>query len=334
MQAVSNTPPSGVSEAHKKHHQSAGEILFNLGTYGGITWIANEIISGTTLELIKPANAAKAVEAGKWSKGFEGTVNWLHKNANPLKLDRKYVHYPLWFLALTSGGNLLVPVVKWLEDRKGELVHKADDVLHGEEGKNNPTLIAKHKEMDEAPKQSWGSLWKGRALVMLLALGVDLGLGSEKAPTTKWLKNTAFEKYSNIGRAGATLTRDLLSWAHSDPAKRAIIREARQNSMAAGVFEHITPAEGKAASVMGGNYGFVLIFSLITSALFYVSSHAFAKKRDEKLEKRNEAIGPANQATTTAPAKDEPEKRETPSAKVSGVSDRSTLDGLEAARAV
>ena len=337
--AMKQTSPKAVSEAQqKKHRQTGGEVLFNLGTYGGVTWIANEVISGTTLELFKPADAAKHIKAGAWNKGLERTVDWAHAHANPMKLDKKLIRYPLWFLALTSGGNLLVPVVKWLEDRKGTLVRKADEWIHGEQGRSDPEIIARHTEMDNAPKQSWGSLWKGRGLVMLLALGVDLGLGSESAPTTKLFKNTRVEKYSNIGRASATLTRDLLAWAHPDPEKRRIIREARQTSLTTGVFEHIGPAEGKAAAAMGGNYGFVLIFSLITSALFYFSSHAFAKERDKKLEKTHEKRG-ANYDIAAIPlateaSNDKPQAPDAPRVTVSHVSDHSTLDVSQAVRAV
>ena len=318
-----------------KRKQTTGEILFNLSTYGGVTWILNEALSSIAYSAIKPADGAK--KAGFLHDRMKGAVDFLHTNVNPLKLKREWIAYPISFLALTSGGNALVPLVKWLEDRKGELVRKADNMIHGEKGKKDPELIAAHNEMDKTPKQTWQSLWEGRLLVMFLALGIDLGISHENSPTTKLFKNTKFEKYSNLERAGATLTRDLLSWAHPDASKRAAIKEMRANSFMGEHFKGIQPKEGKLAEIMGGTYGFVMIFSVITSALFYASSHAFARNHEKKFEKRVDKLEKAFETSTVSSntnSTDQEQNRDTPNAKVTQVSERSQLDDLQTARAV
>jgi len=337
--AHNSSPPAVVSDTpHKKRKQTAGEVLFNWGTYGGVTWIANEIISASILELTKAGDAAKNIKPKPLYNILHGATAWMHKNVNPFKLNYETMHYPLRILVLTSGGNLLIPVVKWLEDNKGHLVRKADNFFKGKNSDDDPKIAAAHKEMDQAPKQSWGSLWQGRAVVMATAVGVDLLTGSEKSPSTKLLQNTWFKAYSNLERVSTSVARDVLRWVHPDAEKRAAISHMRTHTFdASGVFQKIQPSEGKAAAAIGGSYGFLLAFAGFTSLLFYISSKFFANKRDERADKKQGNLKDA-QAFAPNPAvaesQDREQKRETPSAKVSQVSEYSPLDGVQPARTV
>ncbi len=333
------SPPAAVSNApQKKRKETAGEVLFNWGTYGGVTWILNEIISASILDLTKAGDTAKGIKPKPLYNILHGATTWMHKNVNPFKLNYETMHYPLRILVLTSGGNLLIPVVKWLEDRKGKIVRSLDDSIRGEAGKRDKELQAAHDEMDKTPKQSWGSLWQGRAVVMATAVGVDLFTGSEKSPSTKLLQNTWFKAYSNLERVSTSVARDVLRWVHPDPEKRAAISHMRAHTFDTnGAFQKIQPSEGKAAAAIGGSYGFLLAFAGFTSLLFYISSKFFANKRDERSDKKQGNLQDAQAFAanpTVAKSQDREQKRETPSAKVSQVSERSPLDGVQPARAV
>lgn len=275
------TPPATVP-AHPKRPKTWGEHLFNASTYAGVTWIVNEGISTVFGNAIDPASATKAT-TGRWNGKFNAAVDWMHANANPMKWERSTMNRGMRVLWLCMGGNLLVPVVKYLEDNKGSLVRRADKVLENRVGQDAVALERAHKEMDEAPKQSWGSLIKGRLVVMGLALGLGLAAGDDKSPTTKWLAGTRFDKYSNMERFATTVTRDVLSVF---PGKhQSVIRDARRASQ----FMPLTSAEGKAATLLGGTFGFVLVLSGLLSAIFYGSSKFFAARREENL-KREQVI--------------------------------------------
>ncbi|MFM9890131.1 MAG: hypothetical protein ACKVOE_05740 [Rickettsiales bacterium] len=264
--------------AHGKRPKTWGEHLFNASTYAGVTWIVNEGISTVFGNAIDPASATKAT-TGRWNGAFKAAVDWMHTNANPMKWERGTMNRGMRVLWLCMGGNLLVPVVKYLEDHKGQLVRRADLVLENKAGQDEAALERAHVEMDHAPKQSWGSLIKGRLVVMGLALGLGLGAGDDKSPTTKWLAGSRFDKYSNMERFATTVTRDVLSVL---PVKeQAVIRQARKASH----FVPLSPAEGKAATLLGGTFGFVLVLSGVLSAIFYGSSKFFAARREENAKR-------------------------------------------------
>lgn len=286
--------PAVTTPQPEKRRKSLGEHLFNATTYGGVTWIGNEALSTII---------------GNWTEKAGSLGHRLYQGG--LAKLPEWGAKPYRILMLTIGGNSLVPVVKMLEDNKGALVRKADTILEGERSRNDPTLELAHKEMDNAPKQSWGSLWKGRAVVMGLAVALDYLCGGEKAPTRKWLDGTAASKYSTMERASTTITRDALSakyspfkWLERDPAKREAIAAIRNTPLAKGAALPAIDAakEGKVAAVMGGTFGFVLVLSAMLSAIFYASSRVFAAKRDEK-EQRKDVIHDLEEKGIIPPAR-------------------------------
>lgn len=307
---------------HKKHKRkkTGGEIAFNFGVYGGISWILNEIISTiitNTIYFADPAEKAartekiaeqvvkglaqgekqlKPVKDGVFARFFNNTVDGMHTRVNPMKWAKTPFYLAAEMFVMCIGGTLLVIPTKLIEDSKGKIVRGIDSFFHG--GKQDPKLEAAHKEMDNAPQQSWGSLWKGRLLVLASAITLHFVAGAEKttpphgtqgvqpytAPSTKWLKGTFLEKYSNLSRVMKTGSRDLFSlkWMPFISAEhKAAMREAR---MLPGVPAIDLLKEGKIAHAMGNTFGYVLSVSAAMATLFYISSHIFAAARDKKKE--------------------------------------------------
>jgi hypothetical protein len=297
---AANDNPTG--PAHHRRRESMGEHLFNLTTYGGVTWIANEAISTVSWNWI----AKEGTAGNRWFTAVkEKLPQWAHE--------------PWRIVALCIGGTLLVPVVKFLEDRKGVLVRRGDLLFEGERAVNDPKLQEKYREMEEAPKQSWGSLAKGRAVVMGLAVALNELCGRDGTPSEKLLRGTPLNKYSTMDRMGASIARDTtrlpgLRWLEKDPIKREAIQEARKAA-------HFVPLdaakEGRVVGALGGTFGFVLVLSAILTAIFYGSSKIFAARRDAKLQQRETASNVSRVSSAGVRFADEaPEKNTSPIADI------------------
>lgn len=281
-----DTPPPA---KNAKRVRSWGETVFDLGTYGGITWILNEIISawagGKIQGEVKDSAGHIVQKAGAHNAafnekvlGFKGLLN-IPKEKFPRLIDR-----PLKILYLCIGGTAVVPLVKYLEDRKGKIVEAVDNTIYGHERiKSDPVLIEAHKEMSELPKQTWGSLFEGRLVVMATAIGLDSLVGHDKAPITKLFENSSARNYANMERAGTTIARDVLSKIHPSSEIRENIAKMRKSNP-----PYITMKEGKAAQFAGGTFGFVTILSAALTVLFYASSKLFARKHEERVEIKQE----------------------------------------------
>ena len=327
-------PPTQRTNALRKRDQTAGELVFNFGVYGGISWIFNEILSTIITKTIyfadpaeKIARAEKIAEQatrqlergeklvqplgdGRFARGFNNVVNWLHANANPFKWAKTPFYLASEMFVMCLGGTMLVAPTKWIEDRKGKIVRSFDKFFHG--GKDNPKLEAAHKEMDDAPKQSWDSLWRGRLTVLISAISLHFLAGAEStippqgttgvkpytAPSTRLLENTPLRKYSNLTRLMRTLTRDIFSqsWMPFISADhKAAMRTARALEGAA----PMTAAEGRIAMALGNTFGYVLSVSAAMATIFYISSRIFAAVRNDKKEPHNTTVDARENAART-----------------------------------
>lgn len=281
-----------------KRKKTRGERLFDFTVYAGIMWGVNELI--TTI-------------IGRGIMKGEGVLEWGTKQATgrPELLKSKYdalmSKIPGGFVGtvgkqainifiLTIGGNILVPVAKFLEDRKGKIVRWTDSWLESKDTKHTERLEQAHTEMDNAPKQSWGSLWEGRGTVLGAAILIDFFIGGNDAPSTKLLKNTPLNDWSSMTRASTSVTR--LFTSILKPSMRETIKNARAISPHT-IVESVESAlknpalkdipkdvlkkaeEGKGMGFAADN-SFVLVLSAATAFCFYLTSKFFARKRDEK----------------------------------------------------
>jgi hypothetical protein len=321
-------PPHLPKQGEHKHKRKLGkgELLFNLGTYGGIAWIENEIVSTAITSTIYESQAKptdtflkKLFKPNGFMHGpFEKTVGFLEKNVNPLKWARTPFYLAAEIFVMCLGGSLMVLQTKPMEDRKGKIVRKLDNFFTGGRGDEDPGIKRAHEEMDAEPKQSWYSQAGGRVGVIATATAMQFGIGAEKdgmtitgnpashikyaAPSTHLFKNETYRKYSNLGRAMTTGMRDLLSmkWIPGISAEqKALMKQNRANSLLPdGKFLWMQEGEGRIAMAMGNTFGFVLSVSAACATLFYVYSHAIAALREKK-KHGNNGVAPQTEPATS-----------------------------------
>ena len=67
-----------------------------------------------------------------------------------------------------TGGFAVIPPMKWLEDRKVELVKKYNrEMYYGAKADTDPVVIQSEKELEAAPKQNWASVISSRFLALI-----------------------------------------------------------------------------------------------------------------------------------------------------------------------
>ncbi len=177
--AATARPQAIVTLEAEKRLKTHGEKKFNWLTYGGVALLGNEAASLVITTLAEDKNGVARGPYAPFKKFFTDMKG------------KKFVPEYAWngglpkVLIALIGGMLMVPFVKHLEDNKGKIVRKFDQKYYGDAAQNDPAIIAADEEMDDAPKQSWGSLWKGRVVTVLAAIGVDSLVGWKDAPSRR-----------------------------------------------------------------------------------------------------------------------------------------------------
>lgn len=248
-----------------KRKKTAGERTFDIATYGGVALLGNEAASLVITKSIEPG-AIAGNSYRKFSSWFESLSRYINRDTGKPILSKYIVDKDAFklgarlpfLLVATLGGMLMVPFVKALEDNKGSIVRKFDRFFHGNRSETDPELVAAHKEMDNAPKQSWGSLGWGRVTTVVSAAIADYAFGWQHALSTKLFGT---ERASLDGIAKQT----------------ADYAEKRFN---------LTP-KGKGWVDQGT---WLLTLSATLTVLFYASSKLFARKRDEKIERKHDRV--------------------------------------------
>lgn len=348
-----DTPLPPVSEdfatsatPNPKRDKTRGEHLFNWSVYGGIGWVVNAAISLVALDWMEyTPRGQKMAESGK---------NLIGGMLKPLGLSAekhaKYTNMGFFITTLYSGGTLLVPVMKMFEDHKGWWVRLADHTLHGKAAETDPKLIEAHQEMDDAPKQSWGSMLKARLISLPAGLGLGFLVGNHDAYSTRIAADNGFSKYSSFDRAGATIGRNYFEKhppkaGHKAWEEVARLTGSREQSQA--VWKHAidiareqsphTTAVGLDPRRVrfGSSTVYELLLSSFVAAGFFFTSHAFASVRDKKIARREETRntdGKANFpiiATLPEASNDHPplaaNDDQTPATKVTGIRHDSQL---------
>lgn len=274
---------------NKKREKTGGEHLFDLTAYGGLALAGNEaaataIVKAGEDAIRHPAANNGAIKTGlaKAMLGYDrffdkyvgNTLSYLNTAAHK---DHTVSRFSYISFAII-GGFSMVPLIKMLEDHKGGLVRYADGILHGKKAETDPEMIKAHQEMDEAPRQSWGSLMKGRMLTVATAFGIDSLIGWKNAPTTKIFRSPTLDKYNSFDKAAETLVNKTTGKLHG----MGIIK-----SPEAPAWLHV------AASL--------LTLSTALTILFYGSSKLFASRSAEREERREEKLEEAAAATATSP---------------------------------
>ena len=281
----------------KKRLKTFGEKAFNTGTYIGVGLLFNEYLS---------PRIATAIEHGSGKNRFDKFQSYFTR-LDGKKLVPDYVgkgHLPRVLLVLI-GGTLIVPIIKWLEDAKTSIVHWIDRKHYGDQVDTDPAIVAAHKEMDDAPKQTWGSLLKARVTVMFTAVGVDALMGWKDAPTTKLFKdNPTYQKYSSMQRIAEQVSQKMMNTLK-------------------------TPAESRLKSgKFWESFAWCTVLSTTMVALFYATSRIFARKQEERVERREQMAHTDNAPETAAEnalATEQPKVEQRPKPQVSAVAHAQTL---------
>jgi hypothetical protein len=243
----------------KNRIKTWGEKLFDWGTYGGVALGGNEAVS-----LVVMTQARHGI-----TKDWHARQTAFFKGLEGKKFIPEYIFNGHLFNVLIAviGGMTMVPIVKYLEDHKGKIVRTLDRFHYGTYADSNPAIVAAHQEMNEAPKQTWGSLWKGRILTVVAAIGLDWSVGCADAQSNKLFKNNAtFQKFANMDRLAERVSNRIMNTLKiADPARPTWDRWLKQGS-------------------------WLLVFSSTLTVLFYASSKIFATRREQKIERRQEAL--------------------------------------------
>lgn len=239
-----------------KRMRTGGEMLFDATTYGGFALVGNEVVS--------TAIVAQAEKPTAFGRLFEHTAAITKKIGPEGKLPYlqsgrfNYINYAI------LGGFTMVPLIKFLEDNKGRLVRMADAFFHGAKADNDPEIRRAHEEMDNAPKQSWGSLMNGRLLTVAAAWGVDASINWKDGWSARALKGTKLEKYSSLeaitGRVADSMGKSI--------ATHRGMNEAQKLGL---------------TNILNKGFGLLSLSATLT-AIFYVTSKFFAQRRDERRE--------------------------------------------------
>jgi hypothetical protein len=281
---VNNTTEGTVHTSTKAHQHSlqkrartAGEKIFDWSTYGGLAFLANEIVSGKIQNYVLKQGQWATRDATIGHKTYQSLVSGLHRLVGKDPSPEHWlgaIRRPIDIFVMTLGGSLMVLPVKFLEDRKSALVRFYDKTFHPDQTKNNTSITLAHEQMDREPKQSWWSLWKARLVVIPAAIVADALIGSKDAFSTK-----LFDKgnnWSSMHRINVQLTRKIAGFFGKPEIKSAILNNAKHPEYK----YEIQNNEGNLAHI-GKTYGFLLILSAALAAGFYVSSRIFARRREE-----------------------------------------------------
>lgn len=234
-----------------------GKWLFNLFTYGGFALVGNEIASLGINQMAKKGGIAHA----PYLK-FEG---WFKKLGQISKKFSPYltgvgeaeVRAP-YLIVSCLGGMTMVPFVKYCEDHKKAFIRRVDRWRYGDRVDTDPAIIDAHSDLDNEHKQSWGSLWKGRIATVFAALAGDYTFGYKDALTTRIFKNSpTYQKYSSLTNIAEVVGEKLPRWL---PVSKKIATEGT----------------------------WLLTLSTTLTALFYLSSRFFAKRRDVRQERKQQ----------------------------------------------
>lgn len=243
------------------HQRTKGEKIFDLATYGGLGTLGNEAASFMIM---------KQAESGAPKRAFEKFIGMFTRYEHAPDYISKG-RFPVLFVA-TLGGHLMVPPIKWLENRKGAIVRKLDCAISGEEALQTPEMQQSHQEIDAAPQQSWGSLGKARVITVVAAALADFTFGWRESLSAKFFHHAADHlKDSPFASAAATAAR-FSSLDHvADEVSHAIVKrmDVVDKTPQGSAFKNVH------------NATWLVTLSTTLTLLFYATSKMLAKDTKE-----------------------------------------------------
>lgn len=166
------------------------------------------------------------------------------ETAIALQKSRGWARYVTNFALLSTGGWLLMAPIKWLEDHKAEKVKEYDakyQKTHFVTDDEKREIERRHAELDQEPKQSWGSVLSSRMVAYLPIISAYVltagrwnifsrGLGLKSFKGMDHYAEALAKKTGDTLR-GSSVTKDLVEKAESLLEKGPIrLSEEYQNS--------------------------------------------------------------------------------------------------------
>lgn len=219
---------------------------------------------------------------GKVSPYFERAVDGLHRGLTKLfpSIKRETADTILTTTALMQGGNAMLIPVGLLEKHKVPIVSGLNTML------GDPTPA---EQIEKAPKQTWRSLLESRAVAWLAVYAAF-------RTAAKFVPNTLAMFEHEVGERMCQLFKK--------PIERLV-----DGKMV------------KSKTYLFGKIGALDFFATIAAAtLLYVGGHFFARKQEERKERRASGhVGPLRaEGEEDAPAVNGAELAAAPSSQVSG----------------
>lgn len=172
--------PKNSQKNTPKHFVTKGEEAFDKRVYNDI---------GYKLNVASSIGMVYAAERTGWGrKALQSCADWIAKQG---KFNAKSVHYYLTKTMFLTGGFLVMAPMKWMEDKKLEWVHQKNLEIYGPAA-DDPQILQSEKEIAEAPKQGWASLFGARGLALTGFYALMGVLWDNKSRISRWT-NAAFK---------------------------------------------------------------------------------------------------------------------------------------------
>ena len=282
--------------------KTSGEKVFDGVTYAGVALLGNEAASLVIMEQLNRKNwfSKSFIDFRTWCEktsekmvfhvpryiSGDHTISEIEQAMAPAgKAAEAHSRVPTLLYA-TLGGMLMVLPVKWLEDNKGAIVRKFDNWIHGKKAQEDPNMVAAHAEMEQAPKQTWESLGKGRIVTVIAALAADATFGWRHSLSAKLLKGTKAEKFSSLDHIA-----DEIAKKSVDMFVKGGKTMTLEQKVKAPLFEPVHVG------------AWLLTLSSTLTALFYVTSKVMAQNQQTNQQKKAHQT---EHALTSAPRDEQP----------------------------
>jgi hypothetical protein len=156
---------------------TAGEVVFDRTVYTGIGFAANEALAMLLAVEMRHFGGKESYAAisKKWRdimKYKDTTKNGVTTTGLTKAADS------LEIFTLLAAGTLLIAPMKWMEDRKPQMVKNLNHLFDSMGGnkKTEEEVQARDAEVNKAiacePKQTWGTMIAGRAIATVSNMGV------------------------------------------------------------------------------------------------------------------------------------------------------------------
>lgn len=262
-------------------NKTKGEAVFNGLSYVGVGYFGVTATSVAMTWLLRDTKKIAPV--------FEKYVT---SRVKKIGINPSFANIATLFM----GGTLATVLpVKWLEDRKPQIVRQLDNILYSDqELANNPKIEAAHHELDIMPKQTWVSLVSSRVVAFAATLGVFLLMGANDSPVAKLFgkagRQSLDEKSIKFGRwmdrtlhSGNRVVSDQIDAAIAENKWRMQrLREGQKKRLDG--MEVIRDAKDTSGNVVKGDriasrvwsyIGLDAIYTLVTSACLWPFTRIF-----------------------------------------------------------